>query len=140
MQLTEERADVRVIEIGRPQLGPAAADVRVTSFFDASRAPSLAWTGSEYGVAWSDFRDGDGDVYFARLSSGGLKLGAERRVTDAAAVLASMIWVSKSRRSELEAWSGAVVRLGRSAGVATPVHAFIYSSLLPAELRARGEL
>jgi 2-dehydropantoate 2-reductase len=48
--------------------------------------------------------------------------------------------IADGRRSELEAWSGAVVRLGRSAGVATPVHAFIYSSLLPAELRARGEL
>jgi len=48
--------------------------------------------------------------------------------------------IADGRRSELEAWSGAVVRLGRSAGVATPVHTFIYSSLLPAELRARGEL
>jgi 2-dehydropantoate 2-reductase len=48
--------------------------------------------------------------------------------------------IADGRRSELEAWSGAVVRLGRAAGVATPVHTFIYSSLLPAELRARGEL
>ncbi|HEX8845425.1 MAG TPA: ketopantoate reductase C-terminal domain-containing protein, partial [Pyrinomonadaceae bacterium] len=43
------------------------------------------------------------------------------------------------KRSELEAWNGAVVRLGREAGVATPVHEFIYHSLLPTELRARGE-
>jgi 2-dehydropantoate 2-reductase len=48
--------------------------------------------------------------------------------------------IADGRRSELEAWSGAVVRRGRAAGVATPVHTFIYSSLLPAELRARGEL
>jgi 2-dehydropantoate 2-reductase len=48
--------------------------------------------------------------------------------------------IAEGRRSELDAWSGAVVRLGRTAGVPTPVHAFIYSSLLPAELRARGEL
>jgi 2-dehydropantoate 2-reductase len=42
--------------------------------------------------------------------------------------------------SELEAWNGAVVRLGREVGVATPLHAFIYHSLLPLELRARGQL
>ncbi len=44
------------------------------------------------------------------------------------------------RRSELDAWSGAVVRLGREAGVETPLHEFVYDSLLPSELRARGEL
>jgi 2-dehydropantoate 2-reductase len=32
------------------------------------------------------------------------------------------------------------VRLGREAGVETPVHAAIYASLLPQELRARGEV
>ena len=44
------------------------------------------------------------------------------------------------RRSELDAWSGAVVRLGAVAGVPTPVHSFVYGSLLPSELRARGLL
>jgi 2-dehydropantoate 2-reductase len=47
--------------------------------------------------------------------------------------------IMAGRRSELDAWNGAVVRLGREAGVATPVHAAIYASLLPEELRARGE-
>ena len=40
--------------------------------------------------------------------------------------------------SELEAWNGAVVRLGREAGVPTPLHGFLYESLLPQERRARG--
>jgi 2-dehydropantoate 2-reductase len=44
------------------------------------------------------------------------------------------------RSSELEAQNGAVVRLGREAGVETPVNGFIYRALLPQELRARGEL
>jgi 2-dehydropantoate 2-reductase len=48
--------------------------------------------------------------------------------------------IAEGRRSELDAWSGAVVRLGGDARVPTPVHAFLYSSLLPAELRARGQL
>ena len=48
--------------------------------------------------------------------------------------------IAAGKRSELEAWIGAVVRLGTAAGVATPVHDFLYASLLPLELRARGEL
>ncbi len=42
--------------------------------------------------------------------------------------------------SELDWWSGAVVRLGQEAGVPTPLHRFIYSALLPLEHRARGRL
>ncbi len=44
------------------------------------------------------------------------------------------------RPSELHSQNGAVVRLGKQAGVATPVHDFIYRSLLPLEMRARGDL
>jgi 2-dehydropantoate 2-reductase len=44
------------------------------------------------------------------------------------------------RPSELESQNGAVVRLGQEKGVATPVHAFLYRSLLPLELRARGQI
>jgi 2-dehydropantoate 2-reductase len=48
--------------------------------------------------------------------------------------------IMDGRPSELESQNGAVVRLGRDAGVETPLHAFIYASLLPQELKARGEL
>jgi 2-dehydropantoate 2-reductase len=48
--------------------------------------------------------------------------------------------ITDGKPSELEAWNGAVVRLGREAGVDTPLHEFIYRSLLPLELRARGKL
>ena len=48
--------------------------------------------------------------------------------------------VMEGRPSELEAQIGAVVRFGREAGVATPQHKFIYDSLLPVELKARGQL
>jgi len=44
------------------------------------------------------------------------------------------------RPSELEAQSGAVVRIGRARNFPTTVHEFIYNALLPGELRARGEL
>jgi 2-dehydropantoate 2-reductase len=44
------------------------------------------------------------------------------------------------RPSELETQSGAVVRLARRFGVQVPLHTFMYRSLLPLELRARGEV
>lgn len=44
------------------------------------------------------------------------------------------------RPSELDAQNGTVVRLGKEAGVATPVNGMIYSSLLPLEMRAREKL
>ncbi len=47
--------------------------------------------------------------------------------------------IMEGRPSELGAQTGALVKLGLEAGVPTPVHAFIYASLLPLELLARGE-
>ncbi len=46
--------------------------------------------------------------------------------------------IQDGRPSELESQNGAVARLGRESGVPTPTHDFIYGSLLPQELRARG--
>jgi 2-dehydropantoate 2-reductase len=48
--------------------------------------------------------------------------------------------IIEGRPSELETQNGTVVRLGQEAGVATPLHAFIYHSLLPLEQRARGQV
>ncbi len=48
--------------------------------------------------------------------------------------------IMEGRPSELASQNGAVVRLGRDVGVSTPVHCFFYQSLLPMELRARGEV
>ena len=46
--------------------------------------------------------------------------------------------IMEGRPSELEVQNGAIVRLGLTAGVPTPVNDFIYHSLLPQEKRARG--
>jgi 2-dehydropantoate 2-reductase len=45
--------------------------------------------------------------------------------------------LAEGRPSELEAQTGAVLRLGRECGVPTPASAFLYAALLPAELEAR---
>jgi 2-dehydropantoate 2-reductase len=42
--------------------------------------------------------------------------------------------------SELAAQNGAVLRMGSEVGIPTPVHAFLYSALLPQELKARKEI
>ena len=45
--------------------------------------------------------------------------------------------IAAGRPSELEQLCGAVVRLGREGGVATPIHEFMHAALLPAETKAR---
>jgi len=45
--------------------------------------------------------------------------------------------ILEGKPSELEAQNGAVVRLGAEVGVPTPVHRFLYASLLPMENLAR---
>ena len=72
------------------------ADVRVTDAAGSSLSPYVAWTGTEYGVAWQDDRDGNTEIYFARLDRQGNKIGGDLRITNAAGV---------SQRPRL-AWSG----------------------------------
>jgi hypothetical protein len=60
---------------------PLSPDTRVTFASRNSEYPSLVWTGSQFGIAWQDFRDGRLEIYFARLDANGNKLGADTRVT-----------------------------------------------------------
>ena len=48
--------------------------------------------------------------------------------------------IVEGRPSELSEQAGAVVRLGREVGQATPLYSVIYGSLLPQELRARKQV
>lgn len=48
--------------------------------------------------------------------------------------------IMEGRPSELSEQAGAVVRLGQEVGEDTPIYSAIYRSLLPQELRARGEV
>ena len=47
--------------------------------------------------------------------------------------------IMEGRPSELESQTGAVVRMGHTLRVPTPTHEFIYASLLPMEMKARGK-
>src|SRR5262245_4876806 len=53
------------------------ADLRITNAPALSLGSSLVWTGSEYGLAWHDLRDGDPEIYFARLAASGEKIGGD---------------------------------------------------------------
>lgn len=44
------------------------------------------------------------------------------------------------RPSELEAWSGAVVRLAGESGIAVPTHTFLYAALLPSHQRGMASI
>jgi hypothetical protein len=58
------------------------SDTRITNDSDASWNPSIAWTGSEFGVSWQDDRDGNDEIYFARISAAGSKVGSDSRITN----------------------------------------------------------
>jgi len=86
-------------EIYFARVSPAGAivgsAVRVTNDTASSTDPSLAWTGSEYGVAWQDYRDGRFEIYFARISDSGVKTGPDVRITDASGSSGpSLVWTS----------------------------------------------
>jgi 2-dehydropantoate 2-reductase len=55
---------------------------------------------------------------------------------DTTSSLTRDVW--ENRPSEIEYQNGTVVRLGEKYGVDTPVNRFVYYSILPGELRARG--
>jgi len=57
-------------------------DVRITNDPANLRRPSLAWTGLEYAVAWPDARDGNFEIYLARLDATGAKAGPDIRLTE----------------------------------------------------------
>jgi hypothetical protein len=57
-------------------------EVRLTGNASSSQYPFVLWTGSEYGVSWQDNRDGNYEIYFARVSAAGVKIGSDLRVTN----------------------------------------------------------
>ncbi len=48
--------------------------------------------------------------------------------------------IMEAKPSELDAQAGAIVRLGREAGVPTPVCEALYALLLPQERKVRGSM
>lgn len=53
------------------------SNIRITNASGQSILPDVAWSGSGYGVVWTDWRDGHSDIYFARMDSNGQKVGSD---------------------------------------------------------------
>ena len=55
---------------------------RVTEEVSLMLGPAIAWTGSEYGVGWSDYRASSDvtEIYFARFGPDGTKIGSDVHV------------------------------------------------------------
>jgi hypothetical protein len=69
-------------------------DLRISYGSDVSRSSYLAWTGREFGVSWEDERNGNFEIYFARLSWSGGTVGPEKRITNDTdpSVFSSLAW------------------------------------------------
>jgi hypothetical protein len=68
--------------------------VRVTTSVGSSGEPSLAWSGSTLGLAWTDTRDGNEEIYLAVLDRAGARLGNDVRmsVTSNDSYAPSIVW------------------------------------------------
>ncbi len=65
-----------------PDADPFMGQTRLTADDgEASWAPSIAWTGSEMGIAWTDSRFADEEIFFGRFDSNGTLIGPEIQVT-----------------------------------------------------------
>jgi hypothetical protein len=73
------------------------SNIRVTDDPKVSWSPSLVWSGSEYGVSWHDYSDGNEEIYLARLDSYGNKTGIDVRLTSNPAISSypSLVWTGK---------------------------------------------
>jgi hypothetical protein len=81
---------------------PLGDDMRITHAEDESVYPSLAWTGSRFGLAWQDRRDGSSDIYFALLEETG----------EAAVPAVEVTSTGRYSGSPSIAWSGSVFGIG----------------------------
>jgi len=57
-------------------------DTRLSYNAEYSGIPSIAASGQKVYVAWEDYRNGKGDIYFIRSSNNGVNWGAETNLTE----------------------------------------------------------
>lgn len=57
------------------------SDIAVSSI-EYFAAPRIIWNGNDFGIVWSDDRDGNSEVYFNRINSSGIIVGSDIRLTN----------------------------------------------------------
>jgi hypothetical protein len=79
--------------------GQPAVDPSILTGTDAAGSgTSVAWTGDRFGIAWSDRRDGNYEVYFALLDPTGKKMApGDERITVSAgfSLYPSLVWTGQ---------------------------------------------
>lgn len=65
---------------------PLGQAVRVTSDASLQELASITWDGTDYGIAWTDERDGNREIYARLVDATGSPVGGEVRITTAAGV------------------------------------------------------
>jgi hypothetical protein len=76
-----------------PSGTPAGAESKLNETTTSATYSSVAWAGSQYGVAWEDNRLGAKQIYLARVTSWGSKSGSDLRVsTGGTSSFVSMAW------------------------------------------------
>jgi hypothetical protein len=72
------------------------SEIQVTDESTLQMGPSLAWTGSELGIGWSDYRvsSSNAEIYFARYAPDGSKVGSDVLIpfTGDHEMLADLVW------------------------------------------------
>ncbi len=65
------------------EAGEVVSEQRVDDGSSYARFPSLRWTGSDYILLWSDWRNGQFELYYAMVDPDGETLIADTRITEA---------------------------------------------------------
>jgi len=69
--------------------------VQISDSTSSAQFPSVVWTGSEFAFAWTDSRDGNEEIYFARADDDANKIGSDVRVTNAIyrSLAPALVWM-----------------------------------------------
>jgi hypothetical protein len=77
------------------------SQLRVVDTGESCYDTTAVWTGSEFGVAWLDYRAVPAEVYLARIDAAGVQIGADIRVTTH----------DSTKANPFVAWSGSAFAL-----------------------------
>ncbi len=117
----ESSSDAVFLALLDPMGAPLTQPVQVSDGASES-SPSIAWTGSEFLIAWIDERDGNDEVYVARCDASGTQIGQDLRVTN----------TTSTKTTPRLAWSGAHYALTWEDDRHAPQNTEIYLALLDA--------
>ena len=90
-----------------PDIWRIGSEIRISYDLDESESyyPNLVWSGSEYGLAYTDGRSGTNEIYFNRLAADGYTVGPDLRLTyvPSSSSMSTLIWADSEYAA---AWMG----------------------------------